>query len=212
MPTPSTWTRPGWTRLTNKHYQAYCRIFERCGLRYSVVEAHSGAMGGSQSQEYMVASEAGEDLVALCPGCGYAAKSGEGAAVPSNPLSPIRKATSNPRSFTRRGGKTIAEVAEFTGLPETSQMKSLVLVADGKPVLVLVRGDHQLSETKLGSIVNDPEFRPARPDEIRQWFGAERVRWAGGCRNMPILADQGAGGPAQHDRGAPTKTITTCAT
>src|SRR5438477_8953263 len=57
----------------DKHYQAYCRIFERCGLAYSVVEAHSGAMGGSQSHEFMVASEAGEDFVVRCQACGYAA-------------------------------------------------------------------------------------------------------------------------------------------
>src|SRR5437764_4622897 len=56
-----------------KHYDAYCRIFDRCGLKYMAVEAHSGAMGGSQSQEFMVASDAGEDLVVRCKGCGYAA-------------------------------------------------------------------------------------------------------------------------------------------
>jgi len=70
-------------------------------------------------------------------------------------------------------------------------MKSLVLVADAKPVLVMLRGDHQLSETKLASIVSDPEFRPARPDEIKQWFGAEAGSLGPvGVKNMPILADQ----------------------
>ena len=86
---------------------------------------------------------------------------GRGRARP-RPPSPIPKATSTPEEFHTPGRKTIAEVAEFTGLPETSQMKSLVLVADGKPVLVLLRGDHQLSETKFGAIAGDPEFRPAR--------------------------------------------------
>jgi prolyl-tRNA synthetase len=174
-----------------RHYQAYCRIFERCGLVYSVVDAHSGAMGGSQSHEYMVASEAGEDLVAVCPGCGYAANLEKAAAVPSKPAIADPEGDLEPEEFHTPGRKTIAEVAEFTGLPETSQMKSLVLVADGKPVLVLVRGDHQLSETKLGAIVNDPEFRPARPEEIRQWFGAEAGSLGPvGVGNMPILADQ----------------------
>ena len=56
-----------------QHYKTYCRIFDRCGLEYTVVEAHSGAMGGSQSQEFVVASDAGEDLVAICKGCGYSA-------------------------------------------------------------------------------------------------------------------------------------------
>src|SRR5271157_5259306 len=155
-----------------KHYQAYCRIFERCGLEYMVAEAHSGAMGGSQSHEFMVASEAGEDLVAVCPACGYAANLEKAAAAPRPPAIADPQGDLAPEEFHTPGRKTIAEVAEFTGLPETSQMKSLVLVADGKPVLVLLRGDHQLSETKLGAIVNDPEFRPARPEEIQQWFGA----------------------------------------
>ena len=174
-----------------KHYRAYCRIFERCGLVYSVVEAHSGAMGGSQSHEYMVASEAGEDLVAVCPGCGYAANLEKAAAVPSKPAIADPEGDFEPEEFHTPGRKTIAEVAEFTGLPETSQMKSLVLVADGKPVLVMLRGDHQLSETKLGAIVNDPEFRPARPEEIQQWFGAAAGSLGPvGVNNMPILADQ----------------------
>ena len=68
----------------DKHYQAYCRIFERCGLEYTVVEAHSGAMGGSQSHEFMVASDAGEDFVAICKGCGYSANLEKAAAVPSH--------------------------------------------------------------------------------------------------------------------------------
>jgi prolyl-tRNA synthetase len=174
-----------------KHYQAYCRIFERCGLVYSVVEAHSGAMGGSQSHEYMVASEAGEDLVAVCPGCGYAANLEKAAALPSRPAIADPEGDLEPEEFHTPGRKTIAEVAEFTGLPETSQMKSLVLVADGKPVLAMLRGDHQLSVTKLGAIVNDPEFRPAQPEEIQQWFGAEAGSLGPvGVNNMPILADQ----------------------
>ena len=68
----------------DKHYQAYCRIFERCGLEYTVVEAHSGAMGGSQSHEFMVASDAGEDFVAICKSCGYSANLEKAVATPSH--------------------------------------------------------------------------------------------------------------------------------
>src|ERR1700677_2639137 len=139
-----------------KHYQAYCRIFERCGLEYLVVEAHSGAMGGSQSHEFMVASDAGEDFVAVCSGCGYAANLEKAVAEPSAPRANDPEGDLAPEEFHTPGRKTIADVKEFTGLPETSQMKSLVLVADGKPVLVMLRGDHQLSEAKLGAVVNDP--------------------------------------------------------
>jgi len=174
-----------------KHYKTYCRIFDRCGLEYTAVEAHSGAMGGSQSHEFMVASEAGEDLVAICKGCGYSANLEKAVSTQKLPAAPDPEGDLTPEEFHTPGRKTIAEVAEFTKLPETSQMKSLVLVADGKPVLVLLRGDHQLSETKAGAVLNDPEFRPARPEEIRQWFGADAGSLGPvGVKNIAIYADQ----------------------
>jgi len=186
-----------------KHDRTYRRIFDRCGLEYVVVEAHSGAMGGSQSHEFMVATEAGEDLVAICKGCGYAANLEKAAAVPSAPLAADPEGDLSPEEFHTPGRKTIAEVAEFTGLPETSQMKSLVLVADGKPVLVMLRGDHQLNEAKFGAISGDPEFRTARPDEIRDWFGAEAGSLGPvGVKNMTILADQALSGRRNMIAGA----------
>jgi prolyl-tRNA synthetase len=186
-----------------KHYQAYCRIFERCGLEYMVVEAHSGAMGGSQSHEFMVVSEAGEDLVAVCAGCGYSANLEKAVAAPQPPALADPEGDRAPEEFHTPGRKTIAEVAEFTGLPESSQMKSLVLVADGKPVLVLLRGDHQLSEAKFGMIANDPEFRPAQGDEIQEWFGAAAGSLGPvGVKNMPILADRSLEGRRNMIAGA----------
>jgi prolyl-tRNA synthetase len=186
-----------------KHYQAYCRIFERCGLQYMVVEAHSGAMGGSQSHEFMVASDAGEDFVAVCPGCGYAANLEKAVAAPRPPALADPEGDRAPEEFHTPGRKTIAELTEFTGLPESSQMKSLVLVADGKPVLVLLRGDHQLSEAKFGMIANDPEFRPAQADEIQQWFGAAAGSLGPvGVKNMPILADRALEGRRNMIAGA----------
>jgi prolyl-tRNA synthetase len=175
----------------DRHYRCYNRIFERCGLEFMVVEAHSGAMGGSQSHEFMVLSDAGEDLVTICKGCGYSANLEKAAAVASEPGVPDPEGDLHPEPFHTPGRKTIAEVAQFTGLPETSQMKSLVLVADGKPVLVMLRGDHQLSETKFAAVAGDPEFRPALPAEIREWFGAEAGSLGPvGVRNMQILADR----------------------
>jgi prolyl-tRNA synthetase len=186
-----------------RHYQAYCRIFERCGLRYLIVEAHSGAMGGSQSHEFMVASEAGEDFVAVCAGCGYAANLEKAAAEPSPPRAGDPEGDRAPEEFHTPGRKTIAEVAGFTGLPETSQMKSLVLVADGRPVLVMLRGDHQLSEAKLGAIVNDPEFRQANSEEIQRWFGAAAGSLGPvGVKNMAILADTALAGRRNMIAGA----------
>src|SRR5579871_4216978 len=187
----------------NLHDRAYRRIFDRCGLEYVAVEAHSGAMGGSQSQEFMVASEAGEDYVAVCKGCGYSANLEKASATPTAPLAADPEGDLTPEEFPTPGRKTIAEVAAFTGLPETSQMKSLVLVADGKPVLVLLRGDHQLNEAKFGTIVGDPEFRTARLDEIREWFGADAGSLGPvGVKNMVIYADQALQGRRNMISGA----------
>src|SRR6266852_1706779 len=144
-----------------KHHQAYCRIFDRSGLDYIVVEAHSGAMGGSQSHEFMVPSDAGEDFVALCKKCGYSANLEKAVSKPVAPAGDDPAGDLSPEEFHTPGRKTIADVADFTKLPETSQMKSLVMVADGKPVIALVRGDHQLSETKFASAVGASDIRAA---------------------------------------------------
>ena len=176
-----------------KHYDAYRRIFARCGLEVIPVEAHSGSMGGSQSMEFMVPSDAGEDLVVNCPVCLYAANVWEKAvSVPTPPsIGDPDTEKAAPEEFHTPGRKTIAEVAEFTHLPQTSQIKSLVMVADGKPVLALLRGDHQLSETKFAAAVGGAlEVCPAHPAEINDWFGADPGSLGPiGIANMPILAD-----------------------
>jgi prolyl-tRNA synthetase len=186
-----------------KHYDAYCRIFDRCGLQYVAVEAHSGAMGGSQSHEFMVPSDAGEDFVVSCAGCGYKANLEKAVSKPGHPAAEDPAGDLTPEEFHTPDRKTIAEVADFTKLPETSQMKSLVMVVDGKPLLALLRGDHQLSETKFGSAAGDPEFRPAHPEEIREWFGADAGSLGPvGVKNMPILADNALQGRRNMIAGA----------
>ena len=173
-----------------KHYAAYQRIFDRCGLKYMVVEAHSGAMGGSQSHEFMVASEAGEDFVVNCPATGYAANLEKAVSRPAPVALADPEGDLSPEEFHTPDRKTIAEVAEFTGLPETSQMKSLVMAADGKLVLAMLRGDHSLSETKFSSAVGAIEVRPATPEEIRNAFGADPGSLGPvGVKNLRILAD-----------------------
>ncbi len=107
----------------DKHYAAYTRIFERCGLKTIAVEAHSGAMGGSQSHEFMVPSSAGEDLVAICAKCGYHANLEKAVSVAAKPAAADPEGDLAAEKFTTPGRKTILEVAEFTGLPATSQMK-----------------------------------------------------------------------------------------
>jgi prolyl-tRNA synthetase len=186
-----------------KHYQAYRRIFDRCGLRYLIVEADSGAMGGSQSHEFMVATDAGEDWVAHCPACGYAANVEKAVSVPKPPALADPEDDLAPEPFHTPGRKTIAEVAEFTGLPETTQMKSLVLVADSQPVLALVRGDHQMSEAKFAAALGTTQFRPACPEEIREWFGAEAGSLGPvGVTRLRIIADEALRGRRNMIAGA----------
>jgi prolyl-tRNA synthetase len=174
-----------------KHRVAYCRIFDRCGLEYLTVEAHSGAMGGSQSQEFMVATEAGEDYVVRCKETGYAANLEKAVSRPTPPAVPDPEGDLSPEEIHTPGQKTIEEVSAFLKLPPTSQMKSLVLVADEKPYLVLVRGDHQMSETKFQSATGCQEFRPAHPQEMKEWMGADAGSLGPvGVKSMKILIDE----------------------
>ena len=173
-----------------KMYAAYRKIFDRCGLQYSVVEADSGAMGGSQSHEFMVLSDAGEDFIASCASCGYAANIEKAKSVPRLAELVDPEGDLEPEEFHTPNLKTIAQLAAFTKLPESSQMKSLVMAADGKRVLVMLRGDHQLSETKLASVLGATEVRQATPHEITEWFGAHPGSLGPvGVKNMRVLAD-----------------------
>jgi prolyl-tRNA synthetase len=195
-----------------KHYDAYGRIFSRCGLEFLAVEADSGAMGGSQSHEFMVKSEAGEDWVVTCGQCGYAANLEKAVSNATAPALPDPAGDLTPEAFLTPGIKTIDQLTEFTGHRGSSFLKSLVLVADGETVLALVRGDHQLSETKFRQAVGAREFRSARPEEIVGWFGAEAGSLGPvGVTGMRILADEalrgrknmiaGANKDGQHLRG-----------
>jgi prolyl-tRNA synthetase len=187
----------------DKHYSAYCKIFDRCGLSYVVVEAHSGAMGGSQSHEFMVPSEAGEDFVVQCRNCKYSANLEKAVSKASEPKRPDVEGDFAPEAFHTPGQKTIADLSTFTGLPETSLIKSVVMVADEKPIIVLLRGDHQLSETKLQSELGAVDLRPAHPEELRDLFGAEAGSLGPvGVKNMRVLADEALRGRRNMIAGA----------
>ncbi|MBI5280663.1 MAG: proline--tRNA ligase [Candidatus Solibacter usitatus] len=156
-----------------KHRVAYCRIFDRCGLDYVAVEAHSGAMGGSQSQEFMVATNAGEDYVVTCRQTGYSANLEKAVSRPVPPAAADPEGDLAPEEIHTPGQKTIDEVSAFLHVPPTSLMKSLVLVAGDTTYLAVLRGDHQLSETKFQSATGCSELRPAHPEEMRQLLGAD---------------------------------------
>jgi prolyl-tRNA synthetase len=186
-----------------KHYDAYLKIFARCGLDVIPVEADSGAMGGSQSMEFMAPSEAGEDFVVQCPGCHYAANLEKAVSRPAPPAVADPEGEFTPEAFHTPGRKTIVEVAEFTGLPATSQMKSLVMVADGKPVLAMLRGDHQLSETKFAAAVGARDIRQAFAAEIVEWFGAEPGSLGPvGMTKLRVIADRALEGRRNMIAGA----------
>ncbi|HUS05874.1 MAG TPA: YbaK/EbsC family protein, partial [Bryobacteraceae bacterium] len=124
------------------------------------------------------------------PATGYSANLEKAVSRPVPPPSPDPEGDLQPEEFHTPGRKTIAEVAEFTRLPQTAQMKSLVMSVDGQPVLALLRGDHSLSETKFSSAVPGNEIRPAHPEEIREWFGADPGSLGPvGVRKMRIIAD-----------------------
>jgi prolyl-tRNA synthetase len=176
-----------------KHYETYCRIFDRCGLKYMVVEADSGAMGGKESHEFMVRTPAGEDQIVSCDDCSYAAN--------------LEKATSKleawgdlapegdgkPLEVHTPGQKTIEDVARFLGVSPKNKIKTLALMAEEKDaagktklrgIVVLMRGDHQLNEAKLNATIATPT-RPMDENEIKGLFkspagylGPIGIEWA----------------------------------
>jgi prolyl-tRNA synthetase len=193
----------GLDKAYQHQYDAYCKIFDRCGLEYIIVEADSGAMGGSQSHEFMVRSDAGEDIVVHCKNCGYAANLEKATSRTTEHSVPDPEGELSPEEFHTPGLKTIADLSGFTKLPESSQMKSLVMVADGKPVLIMLRGDHQLSETKLAGVLKAADLRPAHPAEIVELFGASAGSLGPvGVKNMRVLADNALQGRRNMISGA----------
>ena len=171
-----------------KHYDAYRRIFDRCGLKYVIVEAYSGTMGGTQSHEFAAPTDAGEDSLAISE-CGYAAnlEKAEGQTPPVEDPSGERP----PEPFPTPGLKTIDDLSKFTGEIPARLMKTLVYVAESKPVVLLLRGDHTLSETKLASALGTNAFRPATPEEAFALHGAHLGSLGPvGLKGVRILADR----------------------
>jgi prolyl-tRNA synthetase len=165
----------GLDRSFSDQREAYKKIFKRCGLEFLIVEASSGAMGGSESNEFMARTPAGEDLIVHCSNCGYSANLEK--ATSRLPVIEDEAGPASPEEFPTPGVRTIEDLTTFPGGAEASrQIKSLVYVAtregESRPVLVLLRGDHQLHETKLADSLRATAVRPAHPEEIRDLLGA----------------------------------------
>jgi prolyl-tRNA synthetase len=162
----------GLDRAFAAHHDAYCRIFARCGVTFTAVEADSGAMGGSQSTEFMTLTDAGEDTVVICKKCGYAANM-EKAVADCPPVLDGEQAASM-SEFPTPNIKTIDQLANCQGgVPAVRQIKTLVYILEGKLLLVLLRGDHELNECKLQALGGTAEVRPAVVEEIVEALGAE---------------------------------------
>jgi len=169
---------PGLDQSYLKHDRVYRRIFDRCGLQYVAVDADSGAMGGSQSQEFMVYTEAGEDLIISCE-CGYAANMEKA----TSQLSPVTEMTPTgdglPELVHTPGKGAIADVAEFFNIHPSSDIKTVAYMGqttDSKrprsevPVIAFLRGDHFVNETKLSAIAAVSDLRPMGPEELALYF------------------------------------------
>jgi len=156
-----------------RHRAAYERIFARLGIPAIPVEASSGNMGGSDSIEFMCPSQAGEDLVATCPACGYAANLEKAtSALPPLADPPAGEAPDAPERLDTPGVRTIEDLVKGYGIAGDRQIKTLVQFIDGDLTLVLLRGDHPLADQKLADATGGVTIRPAQPEEIEAALGA----------------------------------------
>ena len=165
------------------HDAAYCAIFTRCGLKFVAVEADSGAMGGSQSQEFMVYTDAGEDFIASCPACGYAANL-EKAVSLLEPVAELEPTADEPEEIHTPGMGAIADIAAFLKMSPANDIKCVAYMAlkrgpaakDGSRkdtwhgVATFLRGDHQVNETKLLGALGAAELRTMQAEELQQFF------------------------------------------
>jgi prolyl-tRNA synthetase len=161
------------------HDAVYRKIFTRCGLKFVAVEADSGSMGGSQSQEFMCYTDAGEDLIASCPVCGYAANT-EKATSRLEPIAELEPTSETPEEIHTPGMGAIADIAAFLKMSEANDIKCVAYMAlkhgaAGTPdswhgVAAFLRGDHQVNETKLLGALGGAELRTMQAEELAQYF------------------------------------------
>jgi prolyl-tRNA synthetase len=176
----------------HKMYDAYARIFERCGLKSLAVEADTGVMGGKFSHEFMVPAETGENEIVLCEGCGYAANVEKATSKVQGPEFKPDSHGAALEKFATPGVVTIEALSQapYSVLAEC-QIKTLVYMAEGKAVLILLRGDDQLNEAKLTATLGTANFRAAEAEEIFTALGAHPGSLGAiGVTNHPVYADE----------------------
>jgi prolyl-tRNA synthetase len=177
----------GLDRSYQKMYDAYTRIFTRCGLQFRPVEADSGAIGGSSTHEFMVIAESGEAAIVYCADCNYAAnvEKAECLAVDSPSIDMM-----NMEEVATPNQRTIEEVAAFLHVPADQCLKTLLYIADEKVIAVIVRGDHEVNEIKLKNYLDCIHLQLASLEVVEKLTGAG-VGYAGpvDLQNVPVLVD-----------------------
>ena len=177
----------GADRSYQKMRDAYCRIFERCGLKYRMVEADSGAIGGSFSHEFMVLAETGEDMVISCDSCDYSANMEKAVVVDQGAMSqePLREI----ERVVTKGAHSVAQVSVMLDLKPSQIVKTMIVIVDGEPVAALIRGDHELNEAKLKNLLGAALVEMATPEQIAAATGGP-IGFSGPVGlQLPIYAD-----------------------
>ena len=152
-----------------KMRKAYCRIFERCGLKYRMVEADSGAIGGSFSHEFMVLADTGEDVVISCESCEYSANIEKAVVVDKGEMSQVPM--NEVERVVTKGAHTVADVSVMLDLKPSQIVKTMLVIVDDEPVAVLIRGDHELNEAKVKNLLGASVVELATPEQIAKATG-----------------------------------------
>jgi prolyl-tRNA synthetase len=155
-------------------FEAYGRIFRRCGLDFRAVEADSGSIGGSYSHEFMVMADSGEDAVVFCTACDYAANLEKAEIAPPEKTPSVDEARLPLEEVHTPGVRTIEEVCAFLSVTPQEVVKTLIFNADGKPAAILVRGDHDVNEIKVKNVLGCDELELAMDDMILDVTGSPR--------------------------------------
>jgi prolyl-tRNA synthetase len=177
----------GLDRSFQLHKGAYDRIFERCGLEVYAVQAESGLMGGSMSTDYLAPAATGENTLVTCENGDYAADLEIARGVPRPPEFPA--SLDAPEEVETPGVTTIADVAQLLGIDEAATSKAMPVIAEGRVVLGLVRGDDRLDEVKMTEALGSA-FRPATEDEILKAFGADPGSLGPVGASVDVIADE----------------------
>ncbi|MBW2505504.1 MAG: proline--tRNA ligase, partial [Deltaproteobacteria bacterium] len=197
-------TEKGAELTYQKMYDAYHRIFKRCGLSFRSVEADTGTIGGSFSHEFMVLADTGEDTLAICKNCSYAANM-EKAAVKSSEKSDDDIGLLPLEKVETPGKKKVDAVCDFLGISPKELVKTMVYLADGKPIAVLVRGDHEVQPVKLKNMLGAVEVELADERQIFDITGVPSGYLGPIGLNIPVAADQEVAAMTNFTAGANEK-------